>query len=88
MEGEIRKGAPPVAAYREALALGREHLKQGFDMGVGIDALFAQRAWLIDQLLRSAWREAGLDPGRFALLAVGGYGRGESHPAPILTSRS
>ena len=49
-------------------------------MGVGIDALVAQRAWLIDQILLSAWREAGLDPGRFALLAVGGYGRGELHP--------
>ena len=80
LEGEIRRGAPPVAAYREALALGREHLKQGFDMGAGIDGLCAQRAWLIDQILLSAWRESGLDPGRFALLAVGGYGRGELHP--------
>ena len=47
LEGEIRRGAPLVAAYREALALGREHLKQGFDMGAGIDGLCAQRAWLI-----------------------------------------
>ncbi len=80
LDDDIERGASPIAAFREALALGREHLKQGFDMGVGIDGLVAQRSWLIDQLLVRAWQSAALDPERFTLLAVGGYGRGELHP--------
>ncbi len=80
LDDEIKRGTPPIAAYREALALGREHLKESFEMGAGIDGLVASRAWLVDQLLRRAWQAAALDPERFALLAVGGYGRGELHP--------
>ncbi len=48
---------------------------------VSIQALVTGRAWLIDQVLTLAWNHlAGDNCGNMALLAVGGYGRGELHP--------
>jgi [protein-PII] uridylyltransferase len=71
----------PRAAYRETLKKAREVLFERFKAGEDIRKLVCARAWVSDQLLAHAWRGLGLD--RFndvALLAVGGYGRGELHP--------
>lgn len=71
----------PRAAYRDALKKAREVLFERFKTGEDIRKLVCARAWVSDQLLAHAWRGLGLD--RFddvALLAVGGYGRGELHP--------
>ena len=42
--------------------------------------LLQQRCQLIDEVLRQLWSELGL-PASLALVAVGGYGRGELYPA-------
>ncbi|MES2916998.1 MAG: [protein-PII] uridylyltransferase [Pseudomonadota bacterium] len=71
----------PRAAYREALRQAREVLFERFKAGEDIRKLVCARAWVCDQLLAHAWRGLGLDAfGDVALLAVGGYGRGELHP--------
>lgn len=72
----------PRTAYREALKQAREVLFERFKTGEDIRKLVCARAWVTDQILAHAWR--GLDLDQFndiALLAVGGYGRGELHPA-------
>lgn len=71
----------PRAAYRDMLKKARDLLFERFKAGEDIRKLVCMRAWVIDQLLVHAWR--GLELDKFsdvALLAVGGYGRGELHP--------
>ncbi|MGH8493469.1 MAG: [protein-PII] uridylyltransferase [Moraxellaceae bacterium] len=72
----------PRTAYREALKQAREVLFERFKAGEDIRKLVCARAWVTDQVLAHAWRGLDLDHyNDIALLAVGGYGRGELHPA-------
>jgi len=74
----------PLPRFREALRAGRNILRRRFFEHSGATSLVTQHAWLIDQLIVHAWRRhLPLLPARIpvALVAVGGYGRGELHPA-------
>ena len=56
-------------------------MNQWFDEQQPIQNLVAGRAWLIDQVLTLAWDHlVEQDAEDIALVAVGGYGRGELHP--------
>ena len=70
-----------VQAYREALASARSNLVARLRDGVPASALVHQSAEFIDSVLARAWsaHELCVDQG-LALVAVGGYGRGELHP--------
>jgi [protein-PII] uridylyltransferase len=70
----------PLAAFKQALGQGQNYIKRRFTLGASVKALVYQRAWLTDQLLIQAWRMLGLPERGAALVAVGGYGRGELHP--------
>jgi [protein-PII] uridylyltransferase len=48
--------------------------------GEAMDTLFARRVAHVDAVLVAAWQDAGLAGAPAALLAVGGYGRGELFP--------
>jgi [protein-PII] uridylyltransferase len=74
----------PLPLFRAALQSGRENLRQRFFEHSGAALLVTAHARLIDQLIVRAWNRhlPLLPPGfRVALVAVGGYGRGELHPA-------
>ncbi|WP_425427912.1 [protein-PII] uridylyltransferase [Terasakiispira papahanaumokuakeensis] len=71
---------PPVALFRSALQTLREGFDQHFLAGADIRDLVYGRAWAMDQLLACAWRCFNWPDDHIALLAVGGYGRGELHP--------
>src|SRR5215470_17414731 len=72
-------GSP--AAYRDYLRQAHEELKARFLAEDPIEDLVHARAALIDVVLREAWRTHHLgDHDSWALVAVGGYGRGELHP--------
>src|ERR1700736_584733 len=72
-------GSP--TAYREYLRQAHEELKARFLAEDPIEDLVHARAALIDVVLREAWRTQHLvDVESWALVAVGGYGRGELHP--------
>jgi [protein-PII] uridylyltransferase len=69
-------------ACRALLNAAQEELKQRFHAEESIEVLVRARALFMDAMLRAMWGHL-LEPAlaqRLALLAVGGYGRGELHP--------
>lgn len=70
----------------QAAKVGRAMLAQfnntqfeRFDQGHPVSALIKERATFIDQILKKIWHHH-FKTDRFALIAVGGYGRSELHP--------
>ncbi|MFK0571912.1 [protein-PII] uridylyltransferase [Endozoicomonas sp.] len=71
----------PIPAYKKCLKEATAKMDQWFMDGMDIEQLVFARAWLIDQVLCLAWEHRDWSKGcPAALLAVGGYGRGELHP--------
>lgn len=69
-----------VPLLKQALGLINQRLDQAFYDGADIRDLVYGRAWAMDQLLSCAWKQFTWPDNDLALLAVGGYGRGELHP--------
>jgi [protein-PII] uridylyltransferase len=77
----LAEGSFSVGTFRAALLDGDTRLRQRFIEDEPIEWLVRDRARLVDLLLRSAWKmHIGPHAGEIALLAVGGYGRGELTP--------
>jgi [protein-PII] uridylyltransferase len=76
----LERGEAPLPLFRETLRNAHEDLKARFLAGEPVSELVTARAAIIDELLVRAWRLSGLPEDRMALIAVGGYGRGELHP--------
>ncbi|HSN72441.1 MAG TPA: [protein-PII] uridylyltransferase, partial [Steroidobacteraceae bacterium] len=77
----LEEGSHSIAIFREALADGDGLLKRRFDADESVECLVRDRARLVDVLLRTAWQlHMAREARDLALLAVGGYGRGELHP--------
>ncbi len=73
--------ATSLKALRTLLEQQRTALGQQFNAGRPVAELVSARAHFIDQLLALLWFRQGLDTiTDIALVAVGGYGRGELHP--------
>ncbi len=68
-----------VDATKAILQAGRDELRAAFFAGPNPKALLRRHAKLIDRVLLSLWRSAGMPRGA-ALVAVGGYGRSELFP--------
>ncbi|HTT01876.1 MAG TPA: [protein-PII] uridylyltransferase [Steroidobacteraceae bacterium] len=69
------------STYRELLQQAHEELKARFLAEEPVEALVHARAALIDTVLRQVWTEQfTARRSSCALVAVGGYGRGELHP--------
>jgi [protein-PII] uridylyltransferase len=70
-----------IGAFRAALERGDAELKERFAQDEPVEELVRNRARLVDALLTRAWElHAGPHGHELALIAVGGYGRGELHP--------
>ena len=65
--------------FRARLTASTEDLQARFEAGDDIVELVHARAGIIDQVLIELWQQHVETPGA-ALIAVGGYGRGELHP--------
>ncbi len=80
-ENDLKTDTPAIKVFRNALDKGHRILKERFEANHDATNYVLQRAWLVDQLVLKAWvRCAFLEHNSVALLAVGGYGRGELHP--------
>lgn len=64
---------------REELAVAGKGLQKRFEAGESVVGLVHARAVIVDEILVRLWTEHVADCGA-ALIAVGGYGRGELHP--------
>ncbi|HEV2301913.1 MAG TPA: [protein-PII] uridylyltransferase [Stellaceae bacterium] len=81
--------APLLAPLKRALAGGRGEIRRRFEEGGGGGAAVREQSFLVDQLLRAAYdivttriypRANPTSGERIAMVAVGGYGRGELAP--------
>ncbi|GGY76645.1 [protein-PII] uridylyltransferase [Marinobacter zhanjiangensis] len=78
---QIATAPSPVKAARELLKQAYEFDAEAFRNGVDVRELVKSRADTVDLVLRQIWnRYPFAQSGDIALLAVGGYGRGELHP--------
>lgn len=67
--------------FKDAVTSLADSLEEAFDNGLDAANLVHGRALGVDVILRAAWRAFIPDPDApLALIAVGGYGRGELHP--------
>ncbi len=69
----------PTSALRLRLQTARTALKQNYLSDADPAQMLAEHASLIDKLLTDLWRDAAM-PADAALIAVGGYGRGQLYP--------
>jgi [protein-PII] uridylyltransferase len=77
----LQRGESPIKVFRDALKKGNETLKVRFEKKTDNSVeTVQQRAWLIDQILNHVWEILDF-PDTTTLIAGGGYGRYELHPA-------
>ncbi|MCW9024386.1 MAG: [protein-PII] uridylyltransferase [Gammaproteobacteria bacterium] len=81
-DNALNKGQPPLPLFRDTLKSAAAILTERFIAGRAATELVFARSHLIDKIIVRAWhlyfdkKEKDI-----ALVAVGGYGRGELHPA-------
>jgi [protein-PII] uridylyltransferase len=71
----------PIKAFTNCLKKASELLTEAFQRGEDIEEIIQGRAAMVDRVLGMGWKRFGLDQADASLVAVGGYGRGELHPA-------
>jgi len=81
-EASLQTTTQHLSLFRSALEKGHATLRKRFQINMNATEYVHQRAWLVDQLLQHAFNKMFVTPYRehIALVAVGGYGRGELHP--------
>ncbi|WP_456377240.1 [protein-PII] uridylyltransferase [Thiolapillus sp.] len=81
LDQELAQAANPLAIFRDIIARSKTILADRFHAGDSVEDLVHARSDFVDQMLLRAWRHFLSSDGNACLIAVGGYGRGELHPA-------
>ncbi|MDD9891320.1 MAG: [protein-PII] uridylyltransferase [Gammaproteobacteria bacterium] len=81
LRSAVANAGSPIPLLRKALQEATEVLHSRYKQNLNISNIVRGRAWVVDELLRLAWSAQNWpDPNNIALVAVGGYGRGELLP--------
>ncbi|HKZ74936.1 MAG TPA: [protein-PII] uridylyltransferase, partial [Steroidobacteraceae bacterium] len=82
LPGLLQANRDSPSAWRDLLRQAHEELKTHFAAEEPVESLVHARAALVDLTLREVWHaQLASRDAVWALVAVGGYGRGELHPA-------
>ena len=77
---KLANESSPIPVFKEALKEINTVMDERFTAGEDIRKIVYGRAWELDRILRAAWNRFTWPENHIALVAVGGYGRGELHP--------
>ncbi len=81
LDTALAEQTTPLPVFRETLRRSQEALKSRWLAGRSASELVPLRARVVDEILRRAWTLFfDICDENIALVAVGGYGRGELHP--------
>jgi [protein-PII] uridylyltransferase len=81
LDRQLAAGRAPLRVYKEAVREARELLAERFTQGISARLLVKASARFTDAIMRRAWARFLPADAQASLVAVGGYGRGELHPA-------
>lgn len=82
LDGELKQQALDPARARVLLDKSSSLLEERFLAGVDVSLMVRTRAQVVDRVLAALWHHVAPQlVSTVALVAVGGYGRGELHPA-------
>jgi [protein-PII] uridylyltransferase len=79
MTAVLKETIGAAAAWRRTLESGRAELREGYFRKPNSRFLLRRHTQLIDRIVKAVWQESGLRSNA-ALVATGGYGRGELYP--------
>ncbi len=81
LDRRLEADEPAIGCFKSCLIQGASQLETAFLAGSPVEPLVCGRARLVDEVLLRAWAYHTGQPSELSLVAVGGYGRGELHPA-------
>lgn len=72
----------PIKPFKDKIRFALEHLQEHQNAGVSSADMIKNFTWMIDELVKIVWEhyQPLAEQQTLALVAVGGYGRGELHP--------
>ncbi len=81
LDRRLDAGEPALAVYKQTLREARQVSAERFERGTSAKQLVREAAGFVDAVLQRVWSRFIPPDTRASLIAVGGYGRGELHPA-------